>query len=83
MGISGAFSITPYLLYLRNALFRQYRHETTNVSFNIFRLTTSVGIMIGPIIACTTYSIDYDLETPVFILSIISCFISIFRFHII
>ena len=80
LGISSAFTITPYLLYLRNALFRKYQNQTTNVSLNIFRIITSFGIMIGPIIGCLTYSINHNIETPLFILAIISMFLSVFGF---
>lgn len=80
MGISTSFCITPYLLYLRNALFRKYNKQTTNVSFNVFRLSVLIGIMIGPIIGYITFSINHNLEIPLIILSIIALFISIFGF---
>eukprot|EP01084_Bolivina_argentea_P312521 541063_1 len=74
VSISSAFSIIPHLLYLRNALFRKYRKETTNISFNIYRCSIYLGIIIGPILCALTYRIhNYNIfESTLFILCIIS-----------
>merc|ERR1712228_608638 len=76
-GISSAFCLTPYLSYLRNALYSKYKSKTTRLAFDIYRLSVSFGILIGPIIGCLTYP---HIESTLFILSTIALFLSMFGF---
>jgi len=76
MGVSSAFTVTPYSLYVRSALYKKYRKQTVSVAFDVYRCSVCVALCAGPMLGCVAYSLQLDDEMLFFFLSIASFMLS-------